>query len=93
MRVNVHPLVWRFDMELLTLVNELTSRGFVESYYSSPQHSAWEIHILKKNGLIIAINRVMLTIDFMTVRFSFRAEKVSYANNTITIEGAGTIRI
>ena len=80
-------------MELLSLVNELTSRGWTESYYTSPQFTGVEIHILRKNGVTIVINKVMIAVDFGTVRFNFAAEKVSYAHNTISIEGAGTIRI
>lgn len=80
-------------MELLSLVNELTNRGWTESYYKNPQFTAWEVHILKKNGMIICINKVLMTVDFGTARFSFFPDKVSYAHNTISIEGAGTIRI
>ena len=79
-------------MELLSLVNELTSRGFEESFYKASSY-VWEIHVLKKNGLIISLTEKMMTIDFKTVSLHFLADEVSYANNTITIEGAGTIRI
>lgn len=79
-------------MELLSLVNELTNRGFEESFYKASSFT-WEIHVLKKNGLIISLTEKMMTIDFKTVSLRFSADEVSYANNTISIRGAGTIRI
>lgn len=80
-------------MKLLSLVNELTSRGFEESYYKPSSSFAWEIHILKKNGLLITLTEKIMTVNFKTVFLQFSADEVSYANNTISIKGAGTIRI